>query len=270
MHYLVGDLQGCGSALKRLLAEIDFSASRDHLFVLGDLINRGPDNLSTLQQLRALGASASCLLGNHDLHFLAVAFGVRPLHRSDTLGDVLTSPQREAWIEWIRQRPLAIFADEWLMVHAGVMPQWDLQQTLRLANEVETRLRGPDLPAFLRKMFGNEPAQWSEDLSGNDRQRVVVNTLTRARFLKPDGSLEFGSKHGLDKPEPGLIPWFDFPQRCTAGQPIAFGHWSALGLVNRPDLIALDTGCVWGGALSAMCIDGGNRELIQVDCASQR
>ncbi|MEO8280151.1 MAG: symmetrical bis(5'-nucleosyl)-tetraphosphatase [Ideonella sp.] len=270
MHYLVGDLQGCADALRRLLVEIDFSASRDHVFVLGDLVNRGPDNLSTLRQLRELGSSASCLLGNHDLHFLAIADGVRPLHRGDTLGDVLASPQREAWIEWIRQRPLALFADGWLMVHAGVVPQWDLQQTLSLAQEVETRLRGPDLPAFLRVMYGNQPARWDDALNGDDRLRLVVNTLTRARFLKVDGSLEFTAKHGPDQPEAGLTPWFDFPQRRTTGQPIAFGHWSALGLINRPDLIALDTGCVWGGALSAMRIDGGRRELFQVDCDAQR
>ncbi len=256
--------------MTRLLSEIDFSASRDHLFVLGDLVNRGPDNLSTLRQLRALESSASCLLGNHDLHFLAVAHGVRPLHRSDTLRDILDSPQREAWIEWIRQRPLAIFADDWLMVHAGVMPQWDLPQTLSLAHEVEARLRGPDLHLFLRAMFGNEPERWHEDLGGNERLRLVINTLTRIRFLHADGSMEFGTKHGLDKPEPGLTAWFEFPGRHTLGQPIAFGHWSALGLINRPDLIALDTGCVWGGALSAMRIDGGHRELFQVDCEAQR
>lgn len=268
MHYLVGDLQGCCDALQRLLVEIDFSASRDHLFVLGDLVNRGPQNLATLQRLRELEASASCLLGNHDLHLLAVAHGVRPLHRSDTLSDILTSPQREAWIEWVRQRPLAMLADGWLMVHAGVAPQWDLQQTLSLASEVQTCLRGPHLHTFLREMYGNEPARWDDALSGNDRLRVVINTLTRVRFLKPDGSLEFGTKHGLDKPAEGLIPWFDFPARHTAGQPIAFGHWSALGLINRPDLIALDTGCVWGGALSSMRIDGGRRELFQIDCAA--
>ena len=270
MHYLVGDIQGCGAALQRLLVEIDFSASRDHLFVLGDLVNRGPDNLSTLQQLRGLDNSVSCLLGNHDLHFLAAAHGVRPLHRSDTLNDILESPQREAWVEWVRQRPLTLMADGWLMVHAGVAPQWDLQQTRSLAQEVETRLRAPDLRAFLQVMYGNEPARWDDTLTGNDRLRMVINTLTRVRFLKPDGSLEFGTKHGPDEQKDELIPWFDFPHRRTTGQPIAFGHWSALGLINRPELISLDTGCVWGGALSAMRIDGGRRELFQVDCAAQR
>lgn len=266
MHYLVGDLQGCADALQRLLARIGFSASRDHLFVLGDLVNRGPDNLSTLRQLRDLGASASCLLGNHDLHFLAVAHGVRPLHRSDTLRDILDSPQREAWVDWVRQRPLALGAEGWLMVHAGVLPSWDLAQTLNLAREVETRLRGPDLRGFLQVMYGNEPSRWDDAIMGDDRLRLVVNALTRTRFLKADGALEFGTKHGPEAAHEGLMPWFDFPQRRTSGQPIAFGHWSALGLIDRPDLVALDTGCVWGGALSAMRIDGGRRELIQVDC----
>ncbi len=270
MHFLVGDLQGCCDALQQLLAEIDFSPSRDHLFVLGDLVNRGPDSLGTLQRLRELDASASCLLGNHDLHLLAVAHGVRPLHRSDTLDDILGSAQRDSWIEWIRQRPLALSADGWLMVHAGVLPQWDAALTLDLAEEVETRLRGPDLHGFLNVMYGNQPARWDESLTGNDRLRLIINALTRTRYLQPDGSLEFGTKHGIDKPTPGLTPWFDFPQRRSAGQPIAFGHWSALPLINRPDLIALDTGCVWGGQLSAMRIDGGRRELFQVECLAQR
>lgn len=268
MHYLIGDIQGCHGALQQLLSTIGFSASRDHLFVLGDLVNRGPDNLGTLDLLHRLGGAASCVLGNHDLHLLAVAHGVRKAHRGDTISDILDAPEREAWIDWIRQRPLAIDAEGWLMVHAGVVPQWDRAQTLTLAAEVERCLRGPSVQDFLQVMYGNQPARWSDELTGNDRLRFTINTLTRVRYLHADGSLEFGTKQGPDAAPAGLVPWFEAPGRRTAGQPIAFGHWSALGLLDRPDLVALDTGCVWGGALSAMRIDGGRREPIQVECAA--
>ena len=267
MDYLVGDVQGCCDALERLLAEIGFSASRDHLYVLGDLVNRGPQSLATLRRLRGLGDAASCLLGNHDLHLLAVAHGVRPLHKSDTLGEILDAPDREAWLDWLRQRRMAIFEQGWLMVHAGVVPQWDRATTLQLAGELEQQLRGPDLGAFLRVMYGNEPARWSEALIGHDRLRFAVNVLTRIRFVREDGTLELKSKEGAGAPPPGCVAWFDAPGRRSAGTPIAFGHWSTLGLVNRPDLLALDTGCVWGGQLTAVRVDGGRRELVQVQCA---
>lgn len=266
MHHLIGDLQGCDEPLGRLLDIIGFSPSRDRITVLGDLVNRGPGSLATLRRLRALGASATCLLGNHDLHLLAVAHGVRRPHRSDTLNDVLDSPERDAWIEWLRGRRMAVFDDGWLMVHAGVAPAWDLAQTLELAAEVEAHLRSDDLPDFLQVMYGNEPARWRDDLTGHDRLRFVINTLTRIRFVAGDGRLDLVSKEGSDQAPPGLVPWFEVPGRRTAGVPIAFGHWSTLGLINRPDLVALDTGCVWGGALSALRIDGGRRELVQVPC----
>jgi len=266
MHYLIGDLQGCCDALDRLLAEMQFSPSRDRLWVLGDLVNRGPQSLQTLQRLRALGDAATCLLGNHDLHLLAVAAGVRREHRNDTLGDILQSPDREEWVDWLRQRPLATEADGWLLVHAGVVPQWDRTQVLSLAGEVQTMLRGPDLHGFLQVMYGNEPARWQEDLPDHDRWRFVINALTRLRFCSTDGTMDFQLKDGADSAPPGLMPWFDVPGRRTAGDPMAFGHWSTLGLVNRPDLLALDTGCVWGGALTAVRVDAGLREVLQVPC----
>ncbi len=266
MHYLIGDLQGCCDAFDRLLAEIGFSPSRDTLHVLGDLVNRGPASLRTLQRLRSLGEAATCLLGNHDLHLLAAAQGVRPLHRSDTLDDILDSPEREAWLDWVRQRRMADSAHGWLLVHAGVVPQWDAAQTLALAAEVETLLRGPDLPGFLRQMYGNEPDTWRDDLAGADRWRFVVNVLTRIRFCRADGRLDLKTKDGADGTPAGFLPWFDVPGRRTAGTPIAFGHWSTLGLRNQPDLLALDTGCVWGGSLTAVRVDGGRRELTQVHC----
>jgi bis(5'-nucleosyl)-tetraphosphatase (symmetrical) len=267
MDYLVGDIQGCCDAFDALLEAIAFSPSRDRLFVLGDLVNRGPKSLATLQRLIGLGASAVCLLGNHDLHLLAVERGVRPVHRNDTLQDILDSPQRGEWIDWVRARPLAIQEQGWLMVHAGVVPQWDAPQALALAQEVSAMLRGPELHDFLTVMYGNDPLRWSDTLSGPDRWRFVINTLTRIRFCGADGTLEFGTKGGPPAAPPGMHPWFDVPGRCTAGTPIAFGHWSALGLVERPDLLALDTGCVWGGKLTAVRIDSGRRELVQVDCA---
>lgn len=267
MHYLIGDLQGCCDAFDRLLDMLGFSPSRDALHVLGDLVNRGPASLATLQRLHGLGNAAHCLLGNHDLHLLAVAEGVRPLHRNDTLRQVLMSPQREAWLDWLRQRcKLADTAHGWLLVHAGVAPQWDAAQTLALADEVQQLLAGPDLPGFLRVMYGNEPARWHDDLAGAERWRLVINVLTRMRFCSADGTLDFKTKDSADTAPPGLMPWFEVPGRRTAGQPIAFGHWSTLGLRNQPDLLALDTGCVWGGALTAVRVDGGRREVFQVAC----
>lgn len=266
MIYLVGDLQGCCDALDRLLAEIDFSPSRDKLYALGDLVNRGPRSLDVLQRLAGLGDAATCLIGNHDLHLLAVAHGVRQAHRSDTLDALLAAPDRAVWLDWLRTRRMAVHEAGWLMVHAGVSPAWDLGLTLQLAEELEAQLAGPDLTGFLQSMFGNEPARWKPKLEGSDRLRFAVNALTRIRFVDERGTLDFKTKDGSTKAPKGLMPWFDAPDRLTAGVPIAFGHWSTLGLVNRPDLLAIDTGCVWGGALTAVRIDGGAREIIQIAC----
>ncbi|MDQ2927895.1 MAG: symmetrical bis(5'-nucleosyl)-tetraphosphatase [Pseudomonadota bacterium] len=270
MQYLVGDVQGCAGALQRLLDSIAFSPSRDKLYVLGDLVNRGPESLATLRLLRGLGDAATCLLGNHDWHLLAVASGVRPKQRSDTLDDILDAPDREAWIEWIRHRRMAVHEQGWLMLHAGVVPQWDLAKTLALAADLEHGLREAPLRDFLGAMFGNEPRQWSESLAGDARLRFTLNTLTRIRFVTADGRLEFAAKEGADAAPPGFFPWFDAPARRTAQTPIAFGHWSTLGLVDRPDLLGLDTGCVWGGRLTTVRVDGGRRDVFQVECdASQ-
>ncbi len=270
MHYLVGDIQGCCGALDALLDRIAFSPSRDRLTVLGDLVNRGPQSLATLQRLRGLGSAANCLLGNHDLHLLAVAHGVRKAHRSDTLADILESPERAAWVDWLRQRRMAVFDDGWLAVHAGVVPQWDLATALQLAAEVEQHLRGDDLHDFLTVMYGNEPARWDASLSGHARLRFAVNVLTRIRFVAADGTLELRTKDAAAGAPAGHTAWFDAPHRLTAGVPIAFGHWSTLGLLQRPDLLSLDTGCVWGGRLTAARIDGGRSEIIQVECEQAR
>lgn len=270
MNYLIGDVQGCCDAFERLLARIDFSPSRDRLYLLGDLVNRGPASLATLRRLAGLGDAATCLLGNHDLHLLATAQGVRKLHRSDTVQDILDAPDRGALLDWLRQQRMACFAHGWLMVHAGVLPQWDVEQTLALAAEVEAVLRGPDLAEFLPQMYGNTPEHWRDDLHGADRLRSIVNALTRLRFCDAGGRMDLKTKDGADGAPPGFMPWFDVPQRRTAGAPIAFGHWSTLGLINRADLLALDTGCVWGGRLSAMRVDGGQRALIQVECSQAK
>jgi bis(5'-nucleosyl)-tetraphosphatase (symmetrical) len=266
MNLLIGDLQGCCGAFDRLLAECGFSPSRDRVTVLGDLVNRGPASLAVLRRLRGLGDAASCLLGNHDLHLLAVAHGVRELHAGDTLDEILASPEREAWLDWLRWRPLALRSDGWLQVHAGVPPQWDAEATLSHAAEVEALLRGPDLAAALQLLFGNRPARWDEAPDGADRLRFIVNALTRMRFCSADGTLDFKAKGGADRAPPGTMPWFEVPGRRTAGVPVAFGHWSTLGLIAHPDLLALDTGCVWGGALTAVRVDGGRREVMQVAC----
>lgn len=266
MIYLVGDLQGCCRPLERLLQTLDFSPSRDKMYVLGDLVNRGPDSLGVLKQLCSLGDSAVCLLGNHDLHLLAVAHGVRKPHRSDTLDSILLADDRDAWLEWLRQRPLAVHEHGWLMVHAGVVPQWDARKTIELAGEVQAMLRSQDLGEFLTQMYGNEPSRWSDDLTGVARWRCVVNCLTRLRFCKKDGTMDFLTKDGADSAPKGHYPWFEVPGRLTEGVPVAFGHWSTLGLINRDDLLSLDTGCVWGGQLTAVRVDGATREVIQIPC----
>jgi bis(5'-nucleosyl)-tetraphosphatase (symmetrical) len=267
MIYLVGDVQGCCGALARLLEKIDFSASRDRLYVLGDLVNRGPESLATLRLLRGLGDSATCLLGNHDLHLLALAHGARKPHRGDTLAPILDAPDRDQWLGWLRSHTrMAVYEHGWLMVHAGVVAQWDLPTTLALAAEVEQTLQGPRAGEFLHVMYGNRPARWDPALDGLDRLRFAVNVLTRIRFVSADGTLDLDTKDGRLEPPPGFYRWFEAPGRKTAGVPTAFGHWSTLGLINRPDLLSLDTGCVWGGQLTAVRVDGGRREVIQVDC----
>jgi len=266
MIHLVGDLQGCLDPFERLLAEIGFSPSRDRLVLLGDLVNRGPQSLALLRRVIALDDAARVVLGNHDLHLVAVAHGVRARHRRDTFGDVLDAPDAAALVDWLRRQPLALEEAGWLCVHAGLVPQWSTAQALALAAEVQAVLGGPGLAGFLREMYGNEPRRWDAALAGPARWRFVVNVLTRIRFCSDDGTLDFETKEGAGAAPPGLRPWFEVPGRASAGQPVACGHWSTLGLVARPDLLALDTGCVWGGCLSAVRVDQGRREVVQVQC----
>ena len=288
-HYLIGDLQGCNSAFAQLLAKIDFSPSRDTVFVLGDLVNRGQDSLAVLERLMHYGDAARCLLGNHDLNLLAIAYGVRQPHRKDTLTQILQSPRLSVLIHWLRQQRLAMLhsldapennnnhqASELLMVHAGVLPVWTATKTIALAAEVETILRhakDAELREFFQEMYGDTPTQWHEGLTGPVRLRVIVNALTRLRFCSADGEMEFASKDNLDAIPAGYLPWFDVPSRATKDITVAFGHWSTLGWLNRPDVLALDGGCVWGGCLNALRLDESGsldgklkHELIHVDC----
>jgi bis(5'-nucleosyl)-tetraphosphatase (symmetrical) len=266
-HYLVGDIQGCDAPLARLLAKIGFSPSRDTLYLLGDLVNRGPASAAVLRRLMAYGDAAHCLLGNHDLSLLAVAHGHRAPHRNDTMDDILHAPDREALLDWLRHRSMALLAHGILMVHGGVLPAWDVRKALALAGEVETVLRGPELPGFLARMWGNQPDRWDDALAGADRLRVIVNALTRLRFCTPEGVMDLKASGSLAQAPAGMLPWFEVPGRRTAGLPIAFGHWSTLGYLQRPDLISLDTGCVWGGCLSALKLSAdGQHELVQEKC----
>ncbi|WP_374668477.1 symmetrical bis(5'-nucleosyl)-tetraphosphatase [Ramlibacter sp.] len=266
-HYLIGDVQGCDAPLGRLLDRIGFSPSRDTLYLLGDLVNRGPASAAVLRRLMALGDAARCLLGNHDLSLLAVAHGARRPREGDTMDDVLQAPDHEALLHWLRQQPLAMRAHGILMVHAGVLPAWDAERTLALAGEVQAVLRGGEAGDFFAHMYGNQPDHWDDALTGWDRLRVIVNALTRLRFVTPDGGMDLKTTGGLAARPDGHVPWFEAPGRRTAGTPVAFGHWSTLGLLQRPDVIALDTGCVWGGCLSALRLAAdGRHEVIQVKC----
>ena len=272
--YLIGDLQGCDAALQKLLDKIAFSPSRDTLYLLGDLVNRGPQSEAVLRRLMGYGSAARCLLGNHDLHLLGVAYGARKPGRKDTLDGILRASDRPVLLEWLRQQPLAML-EHWggqslLMVHAGVLPHWSAAQTLALAGEVQAQLRSSDASAFFAAMYGNSPARWSDALRGTERLRVIVNALTRIRFCSADGAMEFETKGDANSAPPGFLPWFAVPGRKTASICVAFGHWSTLGLLKQKNLLALDTGCVWGGCLSAVritpCQTGWDEELIQVRC----
>jgi len=270
--YFIGDLQGCHEQTLALLERLQEKADGPYrILFCGDLVNRGPDSLATLRLVYRLWQQglADSVLGNHDLHLLAVANGIRPEHGADTLADILAAPDREELIAWLRRRPLALQQDGHLLVHAGLLPQWSAQQALALSEEVSSMLSGDDWVGFLRQMYGNEPAAWSDDLRGADRLRCIINAMTRLRFCSADGEMDFKLKESGTAPAgSGLMPWFDVPGRRSAAGTVVFGHWSALGLRIEPQLIALDSGCVWGGKLSAVCLQ--DRSLVQVSCPEFR
>ena len=267
--YAVGDIQGCAPSLKALVKKLP---KQSQMIFLGDLVNRGPDSLGTLRYLKQLQEEKriECILGNHDLHLLAVDAGIRKTKGLDTVQPILDAPDREELIHWLRYRPMALCNGKVLTVHAGVVPQWDLQQTIECAQEVEKALRKKSYKDFLANMYGNTPNKWSNSLKGYERLRVITNALTRIRFCTPAGMMEFESKEGFEDGPKGYIPWFKTPKRKTQDSLIYFGHWSTLGLLRYENIIGLDTGCVWGGKLTAMEIPGSGKpskklEIIQVN-----
>jgi bis(5'-nucleosyl)-tetraphosphatase (symmetrical) len=262
--YAIGDVQGCFEALETLLARVRFEPGRDRLWLVGDLVNRGPQSLQVLRLVKALGSSAITLLGNHDLHLIAVAAGYAKPHRSDTLDSILQAPDRDELIDWLRRQRLAYAEGSYLMVHAGLLPQWSADDVLRLAGEVESMLGSAGCDSFVKTMYGNQPPAWDEKLEGDDRLRVIVNAMTRMRFCTAGGVMEFGEKGGPENAPAGYLPWFDVPHRKTADLTVVCGHWSTLGYVQRPDLIALDSGCLWGGCLTAVRLE--DRQATQVAC----
>ncbi|HBO3836374.1 TPA: symmetrical bis(5'-nucleosyl)-tetraphosphatase [Pseudomonas aeruginosa] len=270
--YAVGDLQGCLDPLKCLLERVAFDPTKDRLWLVGDLVNRGPQSLETLRFLYAMRESVVSVLGNHDLHLLAVAHKSERLKKSDTLREILEAPDREPLLDWLRRLPLLHYDEQRkvALVHAGLPPQWSLEKARLRAAEVEQALRDDQrLPLFLDGMYGNEPAKWDKKLHGIDRLRVITNYFTRMRFCTEDGKLDLKSKEGLDTAPPGYAPWFSFPSRKTRGEKIIFGHWAALeGHCDEPGLFALDTGCVWGARMTLLNVDSGER--LSCDCAEQR
>ncbi len=264
--YAIGDLQGCFESLELLLTRLPLRWDQDQLWFVGDLVNRGPHSLEVLRYVKGLGSRAVCVLGNHDLHLLSVSEGFAPLHRGDTLDGVLEACDRIELLEWLRQRPLIHCAQGYTMVHAGLLPQWDVRQAKELAGEVEQALRAASYREFLKEMYGNRPHRWSPGLAGMDRLRLITNGLTRLRICSADGSMEFAHKGALCDIPKGYMPWFQVPGRRSAGENLIFGHWSALGLhLDQPSrLLALDTGCLWGGHLTAVRLE--DLALFQVSC----
>lgn len=257
--YAVGDIQGCYASLIKLLEKVDFDPSKDQLWSAGDLINRGPKDLEVLKFCMGLGDSFTCVLGNHDLHFLAIALGYHEKRSSDTFGKVLKDPQLEEIIHWLRSQKLAHHDDQrnLLLVHAGVPPQWSVKKTMKYAAEVEEAIRDEKLSRlYFANMYGNQPNLWSKKLTGVKRWRIITNYLTRMRFCDAKGRLELRSKAGIEHAPAGYMPWFSVENRKAADTHILFGHWAALlGEANAANVEALDTGCVWGAKLTMINVD---------------
>jgi len=264
--YAVGDIQGCGTEFRQLLELIPFDPVADKLWLVGDLVNRGPDSLGVLRQVKSLGDAAITVLGNHDLHLLAIAEGAVKLHRSDTLNDILQAPDRDELLAWLRAQRLLHVEGDWVLVHAGLSPQWSVAKAQELAHEAEAALRGKHYREFLTHMYGNQPNHWDEDLTGYKRLRVITNTFTRMRICTAHGEMEFKFKGEVRDIPQGYLPWFEAPGRASADAVVVCGHWSALGLKVTPNVIALDTGCLWGGPLTAIRLE--DRKLFQVPCST--
>jgi len=264
--YAIGDLQGCLAPFERLLERVRFDPSHDRLWLVGDLVNRGPDSAACLRLVRDLGTTAITVLGNHDLHLLATAAGIRPLRTKDTLKQVLDQPDAGEMLDWLASRPLIHHDTElgWTLVHAGVPPAWNLVTAQREARAVEQVLQdGSRRKAFLKEMYGDTPARWSDSLQGTDRLRYTVNALTRMRFIRRDGGLDLQESGPPSGAPSRLTPWFKIPGRLMSGKPIAFGHWSALGYSRGRDWLSLDSGCVWGRKLTMVRLDDATPEQMR-------
>lgn len=260
--YAIGDIQGCYHAFQALLQRIQFDPKSDQLWLVGDLINRGNGSLEVLRWCYQHRDNIQTVLGNHDLHAIVVAHGIRKSNRSDTLQPILDAPDADVLLTWLRHQPLMVSNDDYAMVHAGLLPQWDVNQALAYAKEVETALQSDTYGDFLLNMYGNTPNVWQDDLTGYDRLRVITNVMTRMRVCTADGALDFSFKSELADVPKGLTPWFDLPNRASKNQAIIVGHWSALGLHQSNNVYALDTGCLWGGQLTAMCLE--TKQVTQV------
>lgn len=262
MLYAIGDIQGCHAEFCQLLELIGFSTTEDRLWLVGDLVNRGPSSLDVLREVKALGNAATTVLGNHDLHLLTVAAGHRDPHHDDTLADILAAPDRDEMIGWLAQLPLVVLEDERLMVHAGLMPSWTPATALMLSREVQAKLASDDAVRFLSVLYGDEPHAWRDDLEGDDRLRAIVNICTRLRFCTAEGRMEFREKRGREHAPPGFRPWFMHPERRSAQVLVVCGHWSTLELTLAPNLLMLDSGCLWGGPLTGVSLP--ERRVFQV------
>jgi len=266
--YAIGDVQGCCGALQQMLDAIRFDARRDRLWFVGDLVNRGPASLETLRLVKSLGESAVVVLGNHDLHLIALEAGYGRRRADDTLEEVLAAADGAELVAWLRRRPLMHLELPYAVVHAGLLPQWTVAQARSLAAEVEGALCAPTYRDFLAMLYGSRPDRWDDRLKGHDRLRVIVNAMTRMRFCMADGVMAFQAKGPPENAPKRFFPWFDVPRRASANATVIFGHWSALGLKVGPNLIGLDTGCVWGGTLSALRLE--DRHLFQVRCPMEQ
>lgn len=264
--YAIGDIQGCYDSLQRLLERCAFDPAHDRLWLVGDLVNRGPKSLETLRFVKSLGDAALTVLGNHDLYLLMIADnGAKLRGKDDTLQPIIDAPDCGELLAWLRRQPLCHVEGEHCLVHAGLLPQWTIKQARELAREVEAVMQGPDCREFMQNLWGSEPASWSDELTGWPRLRVIVNAMTRMRFCTADGAMELKTKGETTNAPPGHLPWFEVPNRRSAGSVLVTGHWSALGLRIMPNLLALDSGCLWGGHLTAVRLE--DRQVFQVDCS---
>ena len=265
--YAIGDIQGCFNSLQRLLDKCAFDPARDRLWLVGDLVNRGPKSLETLRFIKGLGPAALTVLGNHDLYLLMVAHGgAKGRGKDDTLQPILDAPDRDELLDWLRQQALCHVENGYCLVHAGLLPAWSVAQARALAREVEAALQGPEHLTFIAKMWGSQPDCWSDDLTGWPRLRVIINAMTRMRFCSATGVMNFQAKGETTNAPPGFMPWFEVPGRQSAQAVMVTGHWSALGLRLTDQLLALDSGCLWGGHLTALRLE--DRAVFQVDCSA--